>query len=116
MIKIYKTIILPIVLYGCETWSLMLREGHRPRVFKNRMLRKIFWPKRDAVAGDRIMTKFVNCTPRQILLGCSNHKELDRHIWETGEVHTGFWWGNVKERNHVEDLGVDGRLIAKLIF
>jgi hypothetical protein len=40
-IKIYKTIILPIVLYGCETWSLMLREVHRLRVFKNRILRRM---------------------------------------------------------------------------
>jgi hypothetical protein len=41
-IKIYKTIILPVGLYGCETWSLMLREEHRLRVFENRVLRRIF--------------------------------------------------------------------------
>jgi hypothetical protein len=41
-IKIYKTIILPVVLYGCETWSLTLREDHRLRVFENRVLRGIF--------------------------------------------------------------------------
>jgi hypothetical protein len=45
-IKIYKTVILPVVLYGCETWSLILGEEHRLRVFKNRVLRKIFGPKR----------------------------------------------------------------------
>jgi hypothetical protein len=50
-IKIYKTIILPVVLYGCETWSLLLREEHRLRVFENRVLRKIFGPKRDEVTG-----------------------------------------------------------------
>jgi hypothetical protein len=44
-IKIYKTVILPIVLYGCETWSLNLREGHRLRVFEKRVLRRIFGPK-----------------------------------------------------------------------
>jgi hypothetical protein len=44
--KIYKTVILPVVLYGCETWSLTLREEHRLRVFENRVLRKIFGPKR----------------------------------------------------------------------
>jgi hypothetical protein len=44
-IRIYKTIILPIILYGCETWSLTLREEHRLRVFENRMLRRIFGPK-----------------------------------------------------------------------
>jgi hypothetical protein len=46
-IKIYKTIILPVILYGCETWSLTLREEHRLRVFENRVLRRIFGPKRD---------------------------------------------------------------------
>jgi hypothetical protein len=48
-VKIYKTIILPLVLYGCETGSLTLREEHRLRVFENRVLRRIFGPKRDEV-------------------------------------------------------------------
>jgi hypothetical protein len=46
-IKIYKTVILPVVLYGCETWSLSFGEEHRLRVFENRVLRKIFGPKRE---------------------------------------------------------------------
>jgi hypothetical protein len=46
-IKIYKTVLLPVLLYGCETWSLTLREEHRLRVFKNRVLRRIFGPKRE---------------------------------------------------------------------
>jgi hypothetical protein len=50
-IRIYKTISLPVVLYGCETWSLTLREERRPRVFENRMQRKIFGLKRDEVAA-----------------------------------------------------------------
>jgi hypothetical protein len=50
-IKIYKTVILPVVLYGCETWSLTLSEGHRFRVFQNRVLWRIFGPKRDEVSG-----------------------------------------------------------------
>jgi hypothetical protein len=45
-------IILPFVLYGCETWSLTLREEHRLRVFVNRVLRKIFGTKRDEVTGE----------------------------------------------------------------
>jgi hypothetical protein len=45
-IRIYRTIILPVVLYGCDTWSLTLREEHRLRVFENRVLRRIFGPKR----------------------------------------------------------------------
>jgi hypothetical protein len=50
-IKIYKTIILPVVSYGCETWSLMLREKHRLMVFENRVFRRIFGPRRDEVTG-----------------------------------------------------------------
>jgi sorting nexin-29 len=46
-IKIYKTVIFPVVMYGCETWSLTLREEHRLRVFENRVLTKIFGPKRE---------------------------------------------------------------------
>jgi hypothetical protein len=46
-IKIYKTVILPVVLYGCETWSLASREEHRLKVLENTVLRKIFGPKRE---------------------------------------------------------------------
>ena len=50
--KIYRIIILPVVLYGCETWSLTLREERRLRVFENRVLRRVFGPKRDEVTGE----------------------------------------------------------------
>jgi len=68
-IKIYRTIILP-VLYGCETGSLKLREERRLRVFENRVLRRVFWPKRDEVRGNGenyIMRSLVICTPYRIL-------------------------------------------------
>ena len=51
-IKLYRTIILPVVLYGCETWSLTLREERKLMVFENRALRRIFGPKRDEVTGE----------------------------------------------------------------
>jgi len=51
-IKIHRTIILPVVLYGCKTWSLTLREERRLRVFENRVLRRIFGPKRDGVTEE----------------------------------------------------------------
>jgi hypothetical protein len=51
-IKIYRTIILPVVLYGCETWSLTLREERGLRVFENRVLRRVFGPTRDDVTGE----------------------------------------------------------------
>ena len=71
-IKIYRTIILPVVLYGCETWSLTLREERRLRVFENRVLRRVFGPKRDEVTGEwRKLHKFswMICTPYPILFG-----------------------------------------------
>ena len=48
----HRTIILPVVFYGCETWSLTLREERRLRVFENRVLGRIFGPKRDRVTGE----------------------------------------------------------------
>ena len=71
-IKIYRTIILPIVLYGCEIWSLTLREERRLRVFENRMLRRAFGPNREEVTGNGenyIMISLVICTPYPMLCG-----------------------------------------------
>jgi hypothetical protein len=51
-IQTYRTVIFPLVLYGCETWSLTLREERRLRVFENRVLWKIFGSKRDEVKGE----------------------------------------------------------------
>ena len=52
-IRTDRNIILPNVLYVCEAWSLTLREEHRPRVFENRVMRRIFGPRRDKVTGER---------------------------------------------------------------
>jgi hypothetical protein len=65
----YNIIILPVVLYGCETWSLPLRKEHRLRDFEKRTLRRIFEPKRDEVRGDwrkRVIKSFITCTLRQV--------------------------------------------------
>ena len=51
-IEIYRTIILPVVLFGCETWSLTLREERKLRVFENKVLRRIFGPRRDEGMGE----------------------------------------------------------------
>jgi hypothetical protein len=53
-ITVYRTIILPVVLYGCETWSLTPREEQRLRVFENRVLRRIIGPKKDEATGEWI--------------------------------------------------------------
>ena len=57
-IKIYRTIILFVILYGCETWSLTLREERRLRVVENRVLRVVFGPKRDEVTVEWIFRKW----------------------------------------------------------
>jgi len=51
-INVFRTIILPVVLYGCETWSLKLREERKLRVFENMVLRRIFGPRRDEITGN----------------------------------------------------------------
>jgi hypothetical protein len=66
-IRIYKTIILPVVLYGCETWSLTLREEHRLKVFENGVL-KIFVLKRVEVRGE-----WKNCITRSFMI-CTLHQ------------------------------------------
>jgi hypothetical protein len=63
-IRIYRNIILPVVLYGWENSSLTLREEHRLRMFKNRALRRIFGPKRDEVAGKFISVQAVKFCER----------------------------------------------------
>ena len=71
-ITIYRTIILPVVLYGCETWSLTLMEERRLRVFENRVLRRVFGPKRDEEQGngENYVTRSLGIvTPYPILCG-----------------------------------------------
>jgi hypothetical protein len=71
-IKIYGNIIFPVVLYGCETWSLILRDERRVRVFENRVLRRIFGPRRDEITGcgeNYIMRSLMICTAHPIFCG-----------------------------------------------
>jgi hypothetical protein len=102
-VKIYKTIILPVVLYGCETWSLTLREELRLRVFENRVLRRIFGPKRDEVAGEwRKMHsgELRNFYTSPDIIGQIKSRRMRWggmwHAWERGETCTGFWWESPK--------------------
>jgi hypothetical protein len=71
-INIYRSIILPVVLYGRGAWSLTLREGRRLKVFENRVLRRVFWPKTDEVTGNGenyIMRSLMISTPYPIFYG-----------------------------------------------
>jgi hypothetical protein len=67
-IKIYKTIILPVAVYGCETWSLTLRKVNRVKAFESRVLRRIFVPSREG-GENCIMRSSMICTVHGLLLG-----------------------------------------------
>jgi hypothetical protein len=89
-VRIYKTIILPVVLYGCETLSLTVREEHKLRVFENRVLRRIFGPKRDGVtAGWRKLynEKLHNLysSPSRIRIIKSRRMRWAGHVVQMGE-------------------------------
>jgi len=89
-IKIYRTIILPVVLYECETWSLTLREERRLRVFENRVLRRIFGLKRDEVTGEwrKLHNEELNdlySTPNIVQVIKSRRMRWAGHIASMGE-------------------------------
>jgi hypothetical protein len=87
-----------------------LREARRLRVFENIMLRRTFGPKRDEVTGEwrKVHNEELNlyCSPNIVRLIKSRRIKWAGHV---GEAYTGFWWGNLKERDHLG--GVDGRII-----
>ena len=116
-IKIYRTIILP-VLYGCETWSLTLREERKLRVFENMVLRRIFGPRRDEVTGEwrRLHNEELNdlySSPNIVRVITSRRMRWAGHVARMGEERGvyRFLVGKPEGKNHWGDLGVDGRII-----
>jgi hypothetical protein len=88
-IKTYRTVFKPAVLYGCETWSLALREEHRLRVFENRVLR-IFRPKMDEVTGEwrKLHNEKLNdmyCSPNIVRVIKSKRMRGAGHVARTGD-------------------------------
>ena len=103
--KTYRTIILPVALYGCETWWLMLRKKHRLRVFENRVLWRILGPKREETTGEwrKLHNETLNDlqSPNVIRVIKSRRMRWVGHVALMGERtgHTGFGWGNLRERD-----------------
>jgi hypothetical protein len=113
-IKIYKTVILPVALYGCETWSLTLGEEHRLGVFENSMLRKIFGPKR---VEDGSLRKLHNdelhslySSPNIVRVIKSRRMRWAGHVARMGEGRGAYRVsvGRPEARDHWKDLGVGG--------
>jgi hypothetical protein len=112
-----------VVLDGCETLSLTLREEHGLRVFENRVLRRIFGPKRDDVTGD--WRKLHNdelhnlySLPNIIRMIKSRRMTWAGHVARMGrrEMHIRYWWESQKEIDHYEDRNIGGWTILKWIL
>ena len=107
-----------VVLYGCETWSLTLREERKLMVFENKVLRRILGPRRDDVTGEwrRLHNEELNdlyCSPNIMRVIKWRRMVWAGHVAGMGEESwcIGSWWGNRRERDHWGDLGVDGWII-----
>jgi hypothetical protein len=92
-------------------------------MFENRVLRRIFGPKRDEATGERrrLHNEELNelySSPNIIRVIKPSRMRWAGHVARMGksEVHTGFWWGNLREGNHLGDPGIDGMIILKWIF
>jgi len=120
--EVYRTIILPVVLYGCEACSLTAREERKLRVFENMVLRRIFGPRRDEITGEwrRVHNEEINglySSPNIVRVIISRRMRWAGHLARMGEERgrIGSWLGNRRERDRWGDLGVDGWIILGLI-
>jgi hypothetical protein len=110
-----------MALYGCETWSLTLREEHRLSVFENRVLRRIFGPKRGEVRGGwrKLHNEELHSlysSPSIIRIINSRRVRWTGHVAQMGEKRNAYWWESQKVRDHRKDQDVGGWTIVKWIL
>ena len=115
-IKAHRTITLPVVLYGCETWSLTLREERTLRMLENRVLRRIFGPRKDEETGEwrkphNEELHDLYSSPNIIRVIKSRRMTWKGHVARMGDRKGA--WGNLWVRDHLEDPSLDGRIILK---
>ena len=102
---------MPVVLYGCENWSLTLREERRLRVFENTLLRRVYGPKRDEITKE---WRKLHNEELSELYSLPNIVRVVKSVG--GEWCTRFWWGNLRQRDHWGGPDADGRIILRWIF
>ena len=110
-------------MYGCETWSLVLREERKLRVFENRVLRRIFGPKRDEVTGEwrKLHNEELNdlySSPNVVLVIKSRRMRWAAHVGRIGEKRGVYsvLVGKREEKAHLGEPGIDGRIMLRWIF
>ena len=104
-----------------RTWSLTLREERMLRVFENRVQRRIFGPNRDEVTGEwrKLHSEELDdlyCSHNTVRVIKSSTVRWAGHVARMGEGRRGFRWGNMREKDHLGDAGIDGRIILRWIF
>ena len=122
-VKTYKTIILPVVLYGCETWSVTLTEEHRLRVFENKALRKIFGAKKDEITGEWRKLHIAELHALYSLPNIIGSLKSRRLRWaghvarmEQSRYAYRVLVGKPEGKRPLEGQGVDGKTILRWIF
>ena len=112
-----------LLFFARETWSLILKEERRLRVFENRVLRKVLLLMWHVVIGDcrKLHNEGfsgLNCSPKVITALKSRRMSWARHVerMENRRVVYRFWWGNVREMVYLGDAGIDGIIILRWIF